>query len=332
MKIKGKKKYLIAGSMFAAGLVIFLIGFSIVGFNISRISTVSPYEEKEFTESKEVSHIQVDVENLAIEFASTKENELHIQYFENKEITYLIENTGGNLQIKQQDHSKWYNQFFVIDWDMRNKTMVISIPENFEGNIDIKTSNASVELSEINIEKLIARSSNGKININNLSVRDDLDIKTSNSSINLENVQITGDAQIRTGNGAITLKDIDIKGESICSTSNASINLMNLSAKDLNLQTDNGKIDLKNTTVRKGILADTSNNSILLDDVDVGETIICTTSNGGIKGTIIGAMEDFSITSQTSNGNNNLPTDTNKGEKTARFKTSNSSIQVNFTK
>jgi len=331
MNFKGRKKYIIAGSMLAAGLLIFTIGFAVTGFNLKQLSTVSPYEEKEYTESEKVTDIQVDINNQAIELISTKEDQLHIRYFENEEISYSIENEGGRLHIKTKDDSKWYDHFFVFDLHLTDTKMVISIPENFVGDIDVKTSNASVDFSGIKTKKLIVDNSNGRIKIDDLSIAEDLDVKTSNSPISLENVQISGDARIKTGNGAVILKNTDISGKSICNTSNSSISLSSVSGDDFELRTNNGKINLAHISSYKGVLAETSNSSILLDDVDVGESIICTNSNGSIKGTIVGAMEDFSITSHTSNGNNNLPTGTDKGRKTARFKTSNSSIQIDFT-
>lgn len=332
MNIKGNKKYIIAGSMFVAGLLIFIVGFASVGFDLARISTESAYIEKEFTELEEVTQIQVSTQNHAVEFVSTKEEQLHIRYFENEENTFLIENNGGHLRIEMKNNLKWYNRFFMFDLNSQDKKMVISVPESFKGEIDVKNSNGDIDFFSVQMQKMTVRNSNGKIVVSGLSITEELDAKTSNSSIRIENIQIGGNMKLTNSNGEITLRDADIDGKSIYKTSNSSINLVDLSGENFDLQTNNGKISLENITAQREILAKTSNSSIFLDHVDVEESISCTNSNGSIKGTIVGAMQDFSITSHTSNGNNNLPSDTNKGEKKAHFKTSNSSIQVNFTK
>ena len=62
-----------------------------------------------------------------------------------------------------------------------------------------------------------------------------------------------------------------------------------------------------------------------------GDSIRMETSNGRIRGTIQGRAGDFSITSQTSNGTNSLEDLSGQGAKTLAVKTSNGSIEIDFT-
>ena len=114
----------------------------------------------------------------------------------------------------------------------------------------------------------------------------------------------------------------------IITTSNARIAADDTNAgKMLKMVTSNGSISAVNVSAPK-FIAHTSNGSIKVQGINSGEITIAT-ANGSIAGTIPGRMEDYAITSKTSNGKNNLPNGT-AGAKKLDVRTSNGSISVDF--
>ncbi len=125
----------------------------------------------------------------------------------------------------------------------------------------------------------------------------------------------------------VTLPE-SFRGSIDADTSNGAIRLENITGKRLKLHTSNGKLTLEQVEFAE-IDCHTSNGKIAVDEVS-GDDISLDTSNGAIKGTIKGSMEDYRITSHTSNGSNNLPESSRGGEKKLYVKTSNGRIDLDF--
>jgi DUF4097 and DUF4098 domain-containing protein YvlB len=121
-----------------------------------------------------------------------------------------------------------------------------------------------------------------------------------------------------------------LEGPLSIKTSNGGIEAQNLAAKDrIELTTSNGRIRLRQVT-GQSIRLKTSNGAIDCTAID-GDDIELETSNGPIRGTIRGQATDFSIISQTKNGDNSLSGLSGHGAKKLTVKTSNGDIDLEFT-
>jgi DUF4097 and DUF4098 domain-containing protein YvlB len=156
-----------------------------------------------------------------------------------------------------------------------------------------------------------------------------IDLITSNNPIKMQNVIMTGELLADTSNSGITMENVKGKAFNL-TTSNGTVDVNNILFESrFNVKSSNGKI--KASYIQGGDLdLDTSNARIELDGIDT-DSLICDTSNAGISGTIIGAIEDFTITSHTSNGDNNLSEEyTGHGSRTLYIDTSNGDIDIEF--
>lgn len=328
--MKGKVIYIIAAILLTAGFALAFLGFAIGGFSFRNLSTVPPYEDRLHVEESEVTSIQLKDHNTQVEFVSADVDNVRVEYMDNEYVQYSIENKGGELIIQKEEKKKWGNTFFAMDFSFQNIKMTITVPENFRGGIHLKTSNSNIDVSSAHLQNATLISSNGKIQLEQVNIAGNLDIKTSNARIILENVDGEGSMTAHSSNGRITIHESSFKEDAVCRTTNSGIDIKNATATRFDLDTGNGEIDLSGISALREVLAKTSNSDIDLTNVDVGESIVCITSNGNIEGTVFGAAEDFSLRSKTSNGSNNLPSDTTGGEKQAEFQTSNSDIEIYF--
>ena len=325
------KKVFVPASILIAGLVLFFVGFAMAGFQLEELSTAIPYEEKTYTD-EHVASIVVKDSNVPVEFAVSKENRVTVRYFENEEYQYTIENQNGRLSIEKANHRKWYLHMFSFEWATQDVKLVVMVPESFQGDVAISTSNGQIDFSDGHVAKATLSTSNGRITVQNAETMGNLEVKTSNGRISLDRVKAGGDAQLVTSNANIevtelTASNIDVKS----SAGNISIN-NTTAALDIKVKSSNGQVVLDQVSAARNVNADTSNSGIKLTKLNVGRSVSCGTSNGKISGTIVGRMEEFSITSSTTNGDNNLPKKTDNGEKNANFKTSNSDIEIAFEK
>lgn len=156
-----------------------------------------------------------------------------------------------------------------------------------------------------------------------------IDLYTSNGPVTLDSLDLAGPVSIRTTNGGITVQDLTVTAGLELTTSNGAIHAKAVKANTANLVTSNGRIQV-DRLLAKELSLKTSNGPIECVAL-AGDSIRLETSNGSIRGTIQGAADDYTITSQTSNGSNSLEDLSGQGAKVLQVKTSNGDIELDFT-
>lgn len=307
--MKTNKIYILAASILLAGLVIFGVGFTLSGFDIHKISTQSEFIEKGYISKNEVNAIAMDDSNVKIDIITSNDSQVHLTYFESdKEYYDINQSADGTLSIIKKNNRKWYDYIFNINF--QSISLTLAIPSNFHGDLSAKTSNASITLTDIHAA----------------TVR----LDTSNNRITANQTTVSGKFEAKTSNGGIFLSKITCNDDVICNTSNNKISLEDVAGKNIRLETSNGSVSLQSVISNESILIDTSNGSVTFHDIRFKNNLNCHNSNASIKGEITGKLADYSITSKTSNGRNNLPEKTSGGSKTIEIDTSNNDIEINF--
>lgn len=170
-----------------------------------------------------------------------------------------------------------------------NPHVEVIVPTEYSGAFQLDTSNDTVNVSGLN------------------SVRN-VHINTSNSPIDMEHVtaaQVTA----QTSNGAITLDEVSVSGAVDVKSSNGTLSARQVTAGDkLSMITSNGRISI---------------------DQAASAVFELSTSNSSISGSVKGKRSDYTITSGTSNGVNNLGTG-GKGALVLTAHTSNGNINIRF--
>lgn len=300
------KLFKIGGITFVTGLIIFLIAFGVSGFNIYKLNTQPKLEKKEFVSSSEINSITID-DYFDVTIKKSPDNKMHVSYFENKKLYYKI-SSGKDIVFKKIYNSKWYDGFFNFNY--KHSPICVMLPDNFKGDIKIKTSNGNVKSNDIKVNNL--------------------EISTSNGFINLNSIDSKGIIKVKTSNGKITFNNVNAKKDINCSTSSGQIELINLNSDNIIGNSSNGKITYSNLNANNTITAKSSNHDIHVAQINAKKEINLETLNGDISGIIIGNLPDFSIKSKTSNGKNNLPEKLASGSKKLNVKTSNGNININF--
>lgn len=301
------KLFKIGGITFVTGLIIFLIAFGVSGFNINKLNTQPKLEKKEFVSSSEINSITID-DYFDVTIKKSPDNKMHVVYFENKKLYYKI-NSGKDIVFKKIYNSKWYDGFFNLNY--KHSPICIMLPDNFNGDIKIKTSNGNVKSSDIKVNNL--------------------DIATSNGFIKLNSIDSKGIVKVKTSNGKITFNDVNTVRNVDCITTCGDLNFNNVKAKNINGKASNGKVNYSNLKA-SDITGCSTNGEISIDKIDVANKLDLETSNGSITGNIFGRLTDFSVNSKTYNNKNNLPEKLSSGNKKLNVKTTNDEININFIK
>lgn len=309
--MKNNKIYIIAAICLITGLALFAVGFSMTGFDIMKLSSEGKYEEKSFVSTKAIDTIVIDDANTGVVLSPSSDEKLHVTYYENDKSYYEIaERDDGTLSIAKKDNRKWYDYFFNINFE--SVKLSIAVPANYNSKITVATSNNIINITDINASDMFLNTSNGKIDVKNVTVSGKLDANTSN--------------------GGIYIADSAMAGEIICGTSNGPVAIDTVGCENVKVKTSNNSITFNAVTTNSSVNAQTSNGGINLEAIKFGTSLSLQTSNNNVKGSIAGSLADYSVIAKTSNGKSNLPEKTSDGEKTIYIDTSNGNIDIDFLK
>lgn len=348
--MKKIKLIVTAAICLVAGLVIFCIGFGIADFEFKNLSSESDYTEKTFDSSEVYNTIVVEDKDSDVDIVKSEDDKFHVSYFENEKKQYEVKEKNNVLSLTVKDKNKWYDSIF--NYNYKNRKTTIEVPEAFYGKIVAQTSNSYISLSDIKATDIEAITSNDDIIIENVTCDGTLTATSSNGSINIDKINIGSEAEFKTSNENISITDVicngsvtatssdadiivdrtQIDSDAKFKTSNDNFEITNTTCGNLTIDTSNGDVNLSHV-LSKGLLKiTTSNDDVAFDVVEFGKALDCKNSNGDVEGTIVGEPKDFSITSKTSNGENNLPESFIAGEKVLKIITSNDDIHIQFTK
>ena len=239
--------------------------------------------------------IYMELDDMNVEIVTTSGSDLVITrtYSEDveNEVFQINESTDGVVITHELPRFIWNFGFSLENLaKLYNRDeLLIEVPEGVELElIDVETTNGRVELEDVQALNIAVYTSNGEISVENVTVEDDLDLRTTNGQIRVVEASATL-------GGALT-----------ANTSNGKITVMYVTFNTINLDTSNGKIigEQVNLDKRTGtsLIADTSNGSIIMDEVYVS-VVDLDTSNGDITYNNEDLTYSVDLTTDTSNGN-----------------------------
>ena len=284
-----KKVFLIIGiCLLIIGLGISITILAMVDFNIKELNNFK-YTERSYAEdAAKVNKLLLDDTNRRVELKISNDEKIHIYYFESEKEFYKISLSDGVLSVISENNMKWYD-YLGFKWDF-NTSIRIEIPKN------------TIE---------------------------DIKIETKNGDIIAENISVTDNIFIKTLNGRISSNEISCSSFK-CESYNGKLLMDSISSENISCETKNGMIEIKNC-VSQTLDAKVYNGAIELEAIDTQQADF-KSYNGRIHGSMIGSLNEFSVRSSVKNGSCNLPSNTTNGEKSIVAETYNGSINISFTK
>ncbi|NCA96870.1 MAG: hypothetical protein EOM77_01605 [Bacteroidia bacterium] len=284
------KKMLIAPLIVGASMLV--VGSTIAGISAAAaggfhfLSTAEPYIERVVDVTSENVNINVYEQNNEIVVnESLTATTVSVSVYENDYEYYVTNETASDFTITYHEVIPWNVRLFYFS--LTPRTMTITIPVDYDGSLNINTTNAVIDVNEISIAgELKLESINGYVTIDNVDVGEDILVQTTNSKIEVNNSTVVGDVQAHSQNALIKLLDV--------------------TADNVDAQTTNGKIQAETMHVANKMSLTTTNGQVAVSDIDVGEEIRLVTTNGEVSGNVKGPSSDYDVNSQTTNGTNNL--------------------------
>lgn len=236
-----------------------------------------------------ISQINISLKNFDLDISPSEDDKIHIKYIENERTATAITENDGILDFSLTDAS---NDGFPLKGLFGGKKkdatpiIVLQLPAKYNRNIYTACEGCAIKIQ-------------GITNINHI------DCTTKNASIRI----IDTNAVIlsaKTTNHRITVTKVNVEKDLTVNTSNASIDVNKTKAESVSCKTSGSEITLAGVEVKNMIQALTSGAYIEIKEV-IGNYIDLRTSGGKISGTVIGNINDYSITSKSTGGKSNLP-------------------------
>ncbi len=220
---------------------------------------------KEFVPDDSVVKFNLNIPNTSLEVISTSEESVRIECNSYGKSKYYIKQRGNKVTIKKDE------EFSIFNWNEKGGKVKILIPKGILSSYYGDMSNGYVSISNINVEDIDIETSNGSIDIDNLNVNNDIEIESSNGRININSL-VANNIKFYSSNGKVLLENIDGKDINI-DTSNGGINVNECRSDEIELNTSNAEIEAFEC-YGKEVILDTSNGDITLENVKDKEFVI----------------------------------------------------------
>lgn len=130
-----------------------------------------------------VTDIQIDVADRKIDIGESKDDKIHVDFFESEKEYYDIANVDGTLTVRLILEKEW-TDFIGTKPDAQYRQITVRIPENILGNLSVKTTNEDVNIEPIIInDSLILDVNGGNISFDMLSAGSNIDLTVKNGNI-----------------------------------------------------------------------------------------------------------------------------------------------------
>lgn len=277
------------------------------------------YKKMEFTcEPEQIRAAMLNAGDFPIRVAPSGDGKVHLTYYTHPKDEYTAGVENGVLTLNHLGKRRVRAAFsfsinlLLFKFNVSNgkafEEITLLLPPVFDGDLTVRNSNARVGVEGLfNLSKVDVRTSNASVGLTGLKANEII-AASSNGRVVGDSVECAADLRLATSNGSLKTGNVKCGGR-------------------LELTTSNGSVEMVDV-IADAVHAATSNAAIRVDHIAAGSYELCT-SNGTVSGVMPGKMDDYAISSHTSNGKNSLPENT-FGAIPFKVRTSNGAIRISF--
>lgn len=307
--MRTKLKWMMAGVLCATGVLLILLSFMFVHFDVTKFGKNGKSVRIEKTyKVEDVDQIISEDTSGDIRVEASLDDKIHLIYYENKnlKIGYTVTRDEKKLSIKRKSRFMiWQlNPFTFIDEDKYD--VVIKVPSKKRFSYILKSVSGEVTMEDINAAVFEAESTSNTVKVKNMTT-ESVDIKTVSGKIITQFVK-TGKAVFKTTSGLIESKKVE--------------------ANSLHYHTVSGEIKTS-ATKTKSLYAETVSGKITFNDLYVHNMNVSSIS-GKIEGNLLLPEKEYSIDVETVSGKSNIEHTVRDTDKKIITKTTSGKIDITF--
>ena len=346
-----KKVSIIAGGCTLLGLIVMIITVLSVGGNWSTFNSANvDYRENTYICEGDIEDIDIDISSDDIEVCRADVDKVTITYWDMIDYyEYRVEESGNKMTVSQKKLHDM-NNLFTIDLDSQDKNMILKVPNDYEGKLDINSTSGNIYVGDMTLTSLNLENSSGNIVIEKTTSKDavklnntsgHIDVKSltadsltagnTSGGISLNSLTIENDIAVTSTSGNIILADIETSKDIHENTASGTGSFERIKANSLLSSTTSGGIYMSDVTTADTISASCSSGGIRFDNITSGSKIKFSSTSGSVKGSIDDKESDYSIIAKATSGSNNL-NNSRDGIKTLDVNTTSGNINITFNK
>lgn len=245
MKKITKITLIIGGILTLLGIICFVIGFTVTGFDIKKFS-----QEKEFKEVSseyenyfgEISFKTID-DNIIIK--KSEDNKTKVVYYISKDEKIYYDITADkDLSFVQKDDREWYERIAIFQTD-KDYSITVYLPEEKYNKLDLFSISGSITSSmPLQLEKgADFNTTSGEINIKNINTMLSVNIGTVSGNIVADACSADKNMKINTVSGDIDIKNTKAFNNIDLHTVSGDINIYKTDSPYIKIDTVSGDIE-----------------------------------------------------------------------------------------
>ena len=195
---------IVAASLIALGLIIFVVAMTVCGWDFARLSTVE-YVDNTYDVEDEFLHISIETITADIVFAPSPDGTCRVECHEEEKLQHSVSVKDNTLTIRAEDERVWYDHVGI---HFGKPKITVYLPDSVYGKLLVKGTTADVELSqELWLERLDVSLTTGDVRVENITVQM-LDVTVTTGNVTIRNVDCQDDVKIKVSTGKTNLTDI----------------------------------------------------------------------------------------------------------------------------
>ncbi len=229
-----------------AGALLCLLSYFLVGGNWTGYNSKgNEHVSKTYESGTDIKKIEIDETSNEVNIVSADTDIVTIDYYDDPEKPlYEIEEKNGKLKFERNGRSV----FKLVNIDFSRKDITVTIPKDYEGELDVEITSGAVRADDITASKIKLDNTSGSIELYNVSSMGDIDIDNTSGSIEFKNLESGGDISIDNTTGSIEGSIVGSQDDYSITTdvTAGSSNLPNTKggSKKLNADTTAGSIEI----------------------------------------------------------------------------------------
>ena len=217
---------------------------------------------KLYTAYTDVSELRLNARHCSVQIRRGQDNRVRLHYTQTTGIRFHIIEEQQQLTVTQQTLRRTPQLFRF----RKLPPLLIELPEHYDGNLHVETSNAQITAQDcLHLRQCTLHTSNARAECLRCCA-DFMELHSSNGQISVVDGQF-GTLYVQTSNGRLELQQLTIRELLDATTSNGRCEAAAIDCQNCTLKSSNGRLHLRHIHAQNDCCAITSNGAVQVEQI-----------------------------------------------------------------
>ena len=297
---------IVATSLIALAVIVFIVGMTMAKFNFSaKLFTTASYETSTHEITDEFDSITIKALTSDVEILPSNDGVARVVSFERTNLKHTVEVTDGALTVNGEDTRRWIDHISIVNTE--SPKISVYLPSEEYGALSIDLTTGDIRVEEFSFASINIEVTTGDVECLASSAAE-LNIHTTTGDVGISGASV-GSMSLKTTSGTVNIFEISCDSDiHVKSTTGDSV-LTNVSCKNLSVNCGSGDTKMKNVIASELLSIDKTTGDVDFDACDAANLKINVTT-GDVEGTL---LSEKIFATHTSTGDIDVPSGTQGG-------------------